>query len=298
MSLKIFVTGASGYIGQAVAIGLRRAGHQVYGLVRDQAKGHHLALNEVNVVVGDILKVDSYRRVAEECSVIIHTAVDYGNYEHFDTTVLNTFLEISKLHPKKLLIWTSGILVYQGSDAIITELDRTDVEGGGFLPSRIRNELTLLQSHEVSPVVIRPAYVFGGTRGHFYDYFRQAEAGKVVIAGRSDVGWSEVHIDDLVNGYIAIVHAPVSTVAHQIFNFADSSRNTNLAIATAFAKTAGFTGAIESGGPGAWPQSQKMVMVSSEKARRLLGWVPQHQLLLDEVPIYYKLWKAMETPKK
>jgi len=39
MASSVFVTGANGYIGQAVAIALRNAGYRVYGLVRSADKG-------------------------------------------------------------------------------------------------------------------------------------------------------------------------------------------------------------------------------------------------------------------
>lgn len=56
----VFVTGASGFIGEEVALGFRRAGHRVYGLVRSPEKAAWLAFNEITPVVGDLLKPGSY----------------------------------------------------------------------------------------------------------------------------------------------------------------------------------------------------------------------------------------------
>jgi len=299
MSLKIFVTGASGFIGQAVAIGFRRAGYQVYGLVRSAEKGRELALNEVNVVIGDVTKPETYLDVARKCSVLIHTAVDYTNYDTVDSTALKTLLQASTADSKKVLLWTSGILVYPGSDRVVTEDDPVFIPEAAdpvMLP-RIRNENAVLKATEAHGVVVRPAFVFGGTRGHFYDYFKQAQAGKVVVNGKPEITWSEVHIEDLVDGYIKIAQAAPSVVSGQVFNFADSSRNSNYAIAKAFARVAGFTGEIESGGPIGWAQFGKTVIVGNEKTRRLLGWVPRHVPLLDEVEVYYNLWKAHTAAK-
>jgi len=285
-----------------VAIALRRSGYQVYGLVRSVEKGRELALNEVHVVVGDATTPETYQEVARKCSVLIHTAASYTDFDNVDTTTLNTLLHTSSSASKKVLIWTSGVLVYPGSDRVLTEEDPTlSGVSDPVMTPRIRNEGTVLHSSEVYGVVVRPSFVFGGKRGNFYDYFRQAQAGKVVVSGRPDIIWSEVHIDDLVDGYVRIVQAAPSVVGGQILNFADSSRNTNYAIAKAFARTAGYTGEIESGAPNVYPIPEKIIMktviVSNEKPRRLLGWIPRHPLLLDDVEVYYNLWKVLSATK-
>ncbi|MGH8414637.1 MAG: NAD-dependent epimerase/dehydratase family protein, partial [Gammaproteobacteria bacterium] len=51
--MKIFVTGASGYVGFAVACALRRAGHEVYGLVRREESRMLLQRAEINPVPGN-----------------------------------------------------------------------------------------------------------------------------------------------------------------------------------------------------------------------------------------------------
>jgi nucleoside-diphosphate-sugar epimerase len=102
------------------------------------------------------------------------------------------------------------------------------------------------------------------------------------------------------------LEAPVSVVAGQIFNFSDDSRNTNLQIAKAFAKAAGYTGNSHStvttkifagevlvNENGGFPHSQKTVIVDSRKSTRLLGWTPDHLGLLDEADLYFQTWKNL-----
>lgn len=79
--MKIFVTGASGFIGFEVCIGLRRAGHHVFGLVRSADKAKILEQNEIVAVVGDLHHPESYINVAEKCQVLIHTAADYSQFQ-------------------------------------------------------------------------------------------------------------------------------------------------------------------------------------------------------------------------
>ena len=57
--MNVFVTGATGYIGGAVAAAFRRAGHRVFGLVRSSEKARSLAQAEIVPVLGDLAAPDA-----------------------------------------------------------------------------------------------------------------------------------------------------------------------------------------------------------------------------------------------
>jgi len=75
--MKVFITGATGYIGFNVAMAYRRAGHEVWGLTRSEEKARILARHEVRPVVGSMQAADRWRDAASACAVLIHAAVDY-----------------------------------------------------------------------------------------------------------------------------------------------------------------------------------------------------------------------------
>jgi len=295
--MKIFVTGGSGYIGEEVALGLRRAGHQVFALVRSEEKAKNLVKNEVVPVIGDLVKPETYKQIVENCEVVVHTAQDIKKYEETDrAAVLHLSGALaSKGNPKsKIFLFTSGILVYPDSPNKL--LDENDPVGPAvaFTGPRTDLEQQVLALKTVAGVVVRPSFVFGKNTGHFIHYFAQAKQGKVVVSGNPEVGWSEVHIDDLVDGYRRIVESAPSVVDGQIFNFADDSRNSNLTIATAYARVAGYTGQISTTET-PYPVFNRTVFVDYRKANRILGWVPNHRPLLDEVQLYFDSWKAKQT---
>src|SRR5258708_814450 len=70
--MQVFVTGATGYIGFAVSAALRRHGHRVWGLARNDTKAARLARHEIEPVSGDLAHPKSYADVAAHCSVLIH----------------------------------------------------------------------------------------------------------------------------------------------------------------------------------------------------------------------------------
>src|SRR5207249_4802849 len=95
--MQIFVTGATGYIGFAVAAALRRAGHRVRGLARSEAKARRLTQHEIDPVIGDLADPNTYLEVASDCAALVHTAFDYaaGGVAK-DKSVIDTLLEAGR----------------------------------------------------------------------------------------------------------------------------------------------------------------------------------------------------------
>jgi len=294
--MKIFVTGASGFIGEEVALGLRRAGHEVWGLVRDPKKAANLAQNEIHVVIGDLSDRNSYRQWCEHCNVIIHCAADWNNYQIDNIALETVFESASNGVEKKLFVYTSGVLVLPHSEKIQDEDSPTDKVSDGFFATRIGNEQRVLKSTVVNGVVVRPAFVFGKKSKHFVNFFADALSGKIVLTNGGDIKWSEVHIDDLVDGYKRIVEAPPSVVSGQIFHFADDSRYSLLQIAETFGRVAGYKGDIViAPTTNRMLRREKSVLVDYRKAQRILGWTPRHRPMLDEAELYFSHWKALHN---
>src|SRR5947207_11166696 len=74
--MRIFLTGATGYIGAAVLDALVRAGHDVTALVRNTEKAKRVAKRGGHPVIGDLADPESYRAAAEAQDGYDHTAFD------------------------------------------------------------------------------------------------------------------------------------------------------------------------------------------------------------------------------
>ncbi len=74
--MKVFITGATGYIGFNVAKVYRQSGHEVFGLTHSPEKTSMLAREEIHPIIGSMQEPDSYRKIAEQSAILVHTAVD------------------------------------------------------------------------------------------------------------------------------------------------------------------------------------------------------------------------------
>jgi nucleoside-diphosphate-sugar epimerase len=81
--MKVFITGASGFVGTAVTKELVDAGHSVVGLARSEESAHKLTAMGVDVLRGTIEDVELLSKTAQEVDAVIHLAYihDFSNYQ-------------------------------------------------------------------------------------------------------------------------------------------------------------------------------------------------------------------------
>lgn len=298
--MKIFVTGANGYIGSAVCASLARAGHEVYGLVRSREKGMSLAMAEVHPVTGTMQQPESYRAAADRCQILIHAAAEYSSeYMALDRQTLQTLLaSAAAAGQPRLFVYTSGVWIYGSTEGLVDE--GTECKVPPFLTQRAHHEDLVLKasSGSVRTLVIRPGCVYGGRGGLTGAWFESAtKEGAARMVGDGRFRWAMVHVEDLAELY---ARACESSLGGEVLNATDRSRFTVLECAQAASRAAGAGGKVEStpyeeAFKAMGPMAEGLVMdqhVDSRKAVRLLDWQPRHGGFADGAGRYFESWRA------
>jgi nucleoside-diphosphate-sugar epimerase len=296
--MKIFITGSTGYIGFSVALAFRRAGHDVWGLVRSDHKARLTAMHEIHPVTGTLQDPRPWREAAASCSVLIHAAADYQEDTlAVDRQAVEALLDVAKQGPTpKTLIYTSGVWVY-GNTGNNPADETATLRPPGLVVRRPQTERLVLESPDARGIVLRPGCVYGRQGGLTGMWFAGATDGALTAVGDGSNRWGMVHADDLADAY---VRAAESGLGGEVFNVTDRSRWSVGDMVGAVARTAGYAGRVAfapvseaSKTMGAFAECLALDQhVDSRKAVRLLGWQPKHGGFVDGVETFHMSWKS------
>jgi nucleoside-diphosphate-sugar epimerase len=295
--MKIFLTGATGYIGSAVVAALRKAGHEVSGLSRSDAGDATLRRLGATPVRGALGAVAKLAGVLSAQDALIHAAVDYGLGPPADREALDALISAARAaHRPVSVVYTSGVWVL-GETAAPSGEDALVDHPGAAVAWRPAHERAALDaaSGDVATVIIRPGIVFGERRGLVSPWFAQAvEKGAAEIVGHGRNRWALVHRDDLAELYRLAVERRARGVLHGV-----DGTPTSLAEAARAASAAAGKGAIRSIpleearkqlGPMADALAMDQVVVAPRATE--LGWRPAHGPFSAESARAFREWQG------
>jgi nucleoside-diphosphate-sugar epimerase len=219
--MRIFVTGASGWIGSAVVPELIGAGHDVLGLARSDASAEALAAAGAQVHRGDLGDIDSLRAGAAASDGVIHLAYnhDFSDIPGAARTDRDAVDAIGAelAGSDRPLVIASGLLGLGRPGSVASEQDRGDAASGHPRHATARATQDLAARGVRSCVLRLPPSVHGdGDEGFVPTLItaarEQATSGYV---GDGANCWPAVHISDAASLFrLAVEQAPAGSVLH------------------------------------------------------------------------------------
>ena len=283
--MKIFVTGANGYIGGSVASALITDGHKVRGLVRSKEKADAVAAHGVDPVIGSLDDVDLLQAEARAADAVVNAA---SSDHRGAVEALISGLSGSG----KPLIHSSGssivadLAMGEPSDRIFDEM--TPIVPLTERAARVAINQLVLTAPGIQTVVLCNSMIYGSAMGspaqsvQIPALVRQAEESRVPrYIGRGLNRWSNVHIADVAALYVlAIARAPAGS-----FMYVESGEEALGEIVRAIAAQLGLGPAQSISAEDAiafWGRNLAVFSLGSNsrvrgRAAVNLGWLPAHR---------------------
>lgn len=300
--MRVLVIGATGYLGTHVTRALVKAGHQVSGISRSEKGDGGIVAAGAAPVRGDLSRIETVIAAAQEHDAVIYTAQLMLQAEFDAIAAL-----LGALGPDRHFLFTSGTgLLSQRTDGAWSE--DSFAEDDPFIPSkyigfRHVTETMVRQagtSGATRAMVVRPPMIWGnGGSGHLRLFYHDAlTRGEVGYLGEGLNMYSHVHVEDLAQIYcLALDRGIPGALYHAV-----AGELNNRTLAEAVARDVGtpvrsvdFTEALNR-----WGKFETLIAMAvssrsrSPRARRELGWTPQHRDILADIghPAYRQTGKA------
>ncbi|MFM0330554.1 NAD-dependent epimerase/dehydratase family protein [Paraburkholderia strydomiana] len=291
--MKIFITGAGGFIGGSIAAHLVRAGHQVRGLIRKPEHSDELKRLGIKPVIGTLDDRALLIAEAQAADAVINAAS--SDHEGAVSALIEGLSGSGKpfLH-------TSGSSIVgdaSGGEAAEARIYHEDAlpEPTADKAARVAIDRRVLEAAQqnirsavlCNTLIYGHGAVAGSASVQLPRLVRQAQkSGVVRHVGSGGNTWSNVHIDDVAELYrLALEKSPAGT-----FYFVESGEASFREMSAAIAR------AMKLGEPQDWPleEAQKEwgyemasyglgsnSRVRGERARKLLGWQPKRTSVID-----------------
>ncbi|WP_029114245.1 SDR family oxidoreductase [Mycobacterium sp. URHB0044] len=290
--MRVFVTGASGWIGTAVVADLLATGHEVTGLARSDSSAEALEAKGVRVLRGDLDDLDAIRRGAHDAEATIHLAnkhdwSDMAASNAAERAAVQAIGETLAGSNRPFLL-ASG-LAGLAPGRIATEQDASPFHGPDAMRGGSENLALEFVDRGVRSIALRFSPTVHGTRDHGFIAVLSQIARDKGVAGYPGDGtnrWPAVHVADAARmTVLGLERAPAGTRLHAVAEEGVPSREIAEAIGRAFDLPVASVPADQVVEHFGWLGGffAADAAASSAATRELLGWKPAGPTLVADI---------------
>ncbi len=305
--MRIFLTGATGYIGSAVLDALIRAGHEVTALVRDSEKANRVTERGGHPVVGDLANAASFTDAAQGHQAYIHTALDSSpRGPEVDRQAIETLIACARrpttARPPvngRVFIYTSGVWMIGASGEAAAE--DAAIEPAAYSAWRAPHEQMVLEAAgpALRTIVVRPGIVYGGVRGIVSDLFKDAANGLVRVVGSGENHWALVYDRDLADLYARLAAHPDGSGIYHATDEGDERVNEIVETIASHVTMRPDVRHVPLDEARAKQGSYAVALALDQVVRspraRAIGWTPALRSVSGNVPRLLEEWRAGQS---
>jgi nucleoside-diphosphate-sugar epimerase len=291
--MRVFLTGATGFIGSAIVKELLKAGHHPIGLARTDAAAQKLEAAGVEVHRGELEDLESIRSGAAKADAVIHTGFihDFSKFKQYcevDRAVIEAMGEVVK---GPIVVASGTALIARGT--VTTEQDQPLVSAD--VVPRIATEeavaAVVARGGNASLVRLTPTVHGEGDQGFIPIIINGAKTGGVAFyIGEGQSRWPAVHRNDAARLFVlAMEQSTPGAIYHAVAEEGITTkelaevmgRNLQVPVKSISAEEAGaslgFFGMM-------WGMDQPS---SSKETQEKLGWKAREMGLVQDMELNY-----------
>jgi nucleoside-diphosphate-sugar epimerase len=286
-TMKVALTGATGFVGSHVLTALKAHGHEVTALIRNDSDADTVAARGANPLVVDLYDRPAVVSVLGEADGAIHTASPGDQTSAaLDSAVVDAAIEAFAGAGKPYLHIT-GAWVY-GENTHISE--ESPIDAPAMISWKEPIAQRVLDASDMRGVVIAPGVAYGDGGGAVPGLLLGSprdDAGNLIMLGTGGQHWATVHVADLGDFFRRALEDD-SASGHYVIG--DGVNSTVAELTAAAAVAAGAPGAVAGSDEEARARlgdsfAEILLLdqgIDATKARVELGWSPSHPGLIDE----------------
>jgi nucleoside-diphosphate-sugar epimerase len=292
MGLRVFLTGATGFVGSAICDRLVGAGMVVIALTRRPEACDGVVAAGAQPLLGDLGAPETWIQEASTCDVVVHAGQQSMGFPisaesvtataAVDGVALDGVLKAAARGRVRQLLYTSGLWSYgDHGDEWITEHTPLAPLGIDLLRGEREERLFSVAGElGVRACVMTLGNVYGPGRS-FSGYVERARAGQHSYHGEGQTFMSPVHHADVANAYMKAIEL---SIGGERFNICDDeplrarehAEALCVAVGSAPPRSMPKEEAIAILGPLHVRSLGQSIRMSNRKARDMLGWTPSH----------------------
>lgn len=298
--MKLLITGANGFVGKSLIVGLRHTGHEVFSAVR----GLNVNLQKSNIFsVGNIGATTNWNDALDHVDTVIHLAARVHIMSDFAADPLSEFrsvntegsINLARQAVKagvKRFIFVSSIKVNGEFTQVNKPFTASDVPSpqDAYSISKCEAEQGLLKLAEetgLEVVIIRPPLIYGnGVKANFASMMRAVKSCVPLPFGAINNKRSFVYVGNLISLILRCIDHP--SAANQVFLVSDGNDLSTTELLKVCAQSLGVKARLlpvpqcflefAAKVLGKRDLAQRLcgnLQVDITKTRQLLGWEPQ-----------------------